>query len=389
MKRFLPWILFILMLCLLGGIYLYVSSAIDAKNQKTARPRPPAKEQVLDVSVTSVKAQEYAAKLFANGTTKARFQVNLTAKVNGDVALINPNFEVGNILPVGAELLKLKNIELISNLSQAKNQLAKAILALKEEERLVDQAEAEWTAAGFSGVPDSELVLREPQLAVAQQTLIEAKNALLEAQEDISNLAINMPFNGLIVERAVSPKTQITTGTTVGAVYSTDRIEITIPLTENDWQKLPSAEEMLQKKWPVIIESIDALNSWKGYVLHTANHIDSTTRMRHLVVAVDSPFSHSPRLLPGRFVTVTITGKALNNLWRLPNSSLSQNSEVWYLDADNRLQAFATLPLFSDNDAIYIKAPAELSKNEQKVLIKPYNSYVKGALVNPLEVNPK
>jgi RND family efflux transporter MFP subunit len=389
MKRFLPWILFILMLCVLGGIYLYVTSAIEAKNQKIATPRPPAKEQVLDVSVTSVNSQEHAAQLSVNGTTLSRFQLNLTSKVNGDIVLINPNFETGNIIPAGTELLKLRNVELLSNLSKAKNQQAKAILALKEEERLVDQAEAEWKAAGFSGEPDSELVLRKPQLAVAKQTLLEAKNALLEAQEDINNLAIKMPFDALIVNRAVSPNTQIAAGTTVGTVYSTDRIEINLPLSESDWQKLPSAEQMLSKKWPVTIESIDRLNSWEGYVLRTANHIDPTTRMRHLVVALDSPLKHSPRLLPGRFVTVAIKGKTLNNLWRLPSSSLSQNSEIWYLDSDNRLQAFAALPVFSDRQAIYIKVPTELNNGVQKVLIKPYNSYVKGALVNPLEVDFK
>ncbi|WP_191600535.1 efflux RND transporter periplasmic adaptor subunit [Marinomonas algicola] len=389
MKRFLPWILFILMSCLLAGIYVYISSAIEAKNQTTARPRPPAEEQVLDVSVIEVRAQKHVAMLSANGTTKSRFEVNLTAKVSGDVERINPNFETGNRVPAGTELLKLKNLELISNLSQAKNQQAKAILALKEEERLVDQAEAEWKAAGFSGDPDSELVLRKPQLAVAKQTLLEAKNALLEAQEDILNLVIKMPFPGLIVERTISPNTQITTGETVGTVYSTDRIEITLPLSNSDWQKLPSAESMLSQKWPVTIESIDNLTRWEGYVLRTANHIDTTTRMRHIVVAIDAPLEQSPRLLPGRFVTVIIKGKPINDLWRLPSSSLSQNSEIWYIDSDSRLQSFATLPVFSDNKSIYIKAPTTLTTDKQKILIKPYNSYVQGALVNPLEVNSK
>ena len=389
MIRNLQWILFILMLCLLGGIYLYVTSAIEAKNQKVSKPRPPAKEQVLDVSVLSVTAQEHTAKLTVSGTTAARFQLDLSSKVSGDIKQMNANFEIGNRLNHGTELIKLSNIELTSKLSQAKNQQAKAILTLKEEERLADQAETEWQAAGLKGDPDSELVLRKPQLAVATRTLQEAQSAVAEALDDIENLSVKMPFNGLIVEKKVSPNTQISAGALVATIYSTDRIEINLPLSSSDWQKLPSPEIMIDTKWPVLVQAVDQSSAWQGYVLRAANHIDPVTRMRHLVIAVDTPLDLSPKLLPGLFVEVTVTGKPLSNLWRLPNSSLSQNSEIWYIDKESRLQAFSTLPAFADSDAIYIKVPETLNQSVQKVLIKPYNSYVKGTLVNPLEVAPK
>ncbi|MFT2112708.1 efflux RND transporter periplasmic adaptor subunit, partial [Marinomonas sp. 2405UD68-3] len=390
MKRFSQWIVLAIMIFVLAGVYFFITNAIDAKNKRTSKPRPPAKEQVLDVSVITVFAEKHAATLTAFGTAEPRFQLNLTSKVSGDLIDLNPLFETGKQVKNESTLATLHNYELLSQFDQAKSQIAKARLSFEEEVRQVEQAKAEWKAAGFIGEPDSDLVLRKPQLEVTKATLIEAKSALKKAQDDVNHLTVRAPFDALIVTRDVSLGSQVQSGTKLGTLYSTDRIEITLPLTPKDWTKLPAPEEMIQNKWPIAITSINETTLgkkevWQGYVLRAANHIDTTTKMRSLVVAVDDPFSLKPILLPGSFVQATLFGKPLNDLWRLPSSALSQKSDIWYVDSDNRLKAFPSTPIFMDKDSVYIQAPNELKNTPQKVLIRPYNSYIQGALVNPIE----
>ncbi|MEO9911613.1 MAG: HlyD family efflux transporter periplasmic adaptor subunit, partial [Lentilitoribacter sp.] len=269
--------------------------------------------------------------------------------------------------------------------ASAKNTLASAVLALKEEIRQGEQAKAEWQAAGFNTAPDSDLVLREPQLAAAQAEVDAAKEALKDAQADLAHTKIKAPFDALITARSISPGRYLSSDSEVGTLYSIDRAEIQIDLSNSDWLKLPDTSTLLEKKWPVTIHSIDDDSQWQGKILSVGLHIDETTRMRSLVIGLDNPLTQSTPLLLGSFVTISLEGKALDNLWRLPNTALSQKSEIWYLDEDSRLAAFETTPKFVDTQYVYIDVPVGMRDKSYQVLIKPYNSYIKGALVAPIE----
>lgn len=384
MKRFSLWITLTLALISIAGVYFYITSAIEAQNNKVRQPRPEAKEQALEISVIDAKLGSYAAEIKASGLVEPRYSLTITSQVSGEVIQISDQFESGQIVKKGLLLATLKNTELTSLVASAKKSVASAELALKEENRQGEQARAEWKASGFTETPDSDLVLREPQLAAAKAELDSAKTALMNAQNNLKNTKLTAPFDALVVERTISPGSYLSSGSDIGTLYSVDRAEIKIDLSNNDWLKLPDTQTLLKSNWPVTIANIDDKTNWQGTILSVGLHVDETTRMRSLTIGLNKPLEHTPPLIPGSFVAITLKGKLLDNLWRLPNTALSQKSEIWYLDEDNRLAAFETTPRFVDSKYVYIQVPKAMQNSPYQILIQPYNSYIKGTLVAPI-----
>lgn len=387
MKRFSLWITLILALISIGGVYYYITNALEEQNNKVRKPRPEAAEQALQISVIDAELGSYAAQISASGLVEPRYSLTITNQVSGEISRLSNQFESGKIVKKGHLLATLKNTELASLVASAKNTVASAELALKEEIRQGEQARAEWDASGFNEAPDSDLVLREPQRVAAQAELASAQAALLNAQNDVNNTKITAPFDALIVERLVSPGSYLSAGSDIGTLYSVDRAEITIDLSNSDWLKLPDTNTLLNANWPVTIASIDDNATWQGHILNVGLHIDETTRMRSLTIGLNKPLEQASPLIPGSFVSISLKGKPLDNLWRLPNTALSQKSEIWYLDADNRLAAFETTPRFVDAKYVYIQVPDAMQKTRYQVLVQPYNSYVKGTLVAPIKAS--
>lgn len=385
MKRLSLWITLTLALTTVAGAYFYVTSAIEAKNNKVRNPRPEAEEQAIKMTVMEAEMGSYAATVKASGLVAPRYSLTLTNEVSGTVTQVSDLFESGKVVKKGHLLARLRNTELQSDLASAKNDLASAELALKEEKRQGEQARAEWDASGFSEAPDSDLVLREPQLIAAQAEYDYAKAAVSNAQSDLRQTQIVAPFDALIVQRDISPGSYLSSSSELGTLYSIDRAEIQIDLSNSDWAKLSDEKTLLTSDIPVSIESVADNASWEGTIIHVGLHIDESTRMRSLTIGLNKPLEQSPILIPGAFVKVTLQGKQQNNLWRLPNTALSQKSEIWYLDENSRLSTFETTPLFVDSQYIYIDVPDAFQNKPTQVLVQPYNSYLEGTLVSPIK----
>jgi len=329
MKRTLKlqWILLILAAICVVAVYAYIKFAVEAQNNKVRKPRPEAPEQAINISVVNAEMGSYAAQIQASGLASPRYSLSLTSQVSGEITTLSEQFEAGQLIKKGHVLARINNAELSSAVASAKNTLASAELALKEEIRQGEQARAEWEAAGFQDAPDSDLVLREPQLAAAQAEFDAAKAELTSAQNDLRHANITAPFDALVVQRTVSPGSYLSSGSEVGTLYSIDRAEISVDLSNSDWLKLPDAQTLIKNDWPVLIASIDTNTQWQGKILNVGLHIDQDTRMRSLTVSLDNPLSQETPLVPGSFVQVALAGKSLDKLWRLPNTALSKKAK--------------------------------------------------------------
>ncbi len=364
----------------------YIGYSLAAAPERMS-PKAAADAMAPDVSVIEVQPETYSATVSAFGAATAHYELALTAKVSGYVASLSPSFEAGNVVDQGEVLLQLDDRDYRSALRSAENNLATAKLALLEEQRQSAQAKAEWESAGLDGSPDSELVLRQPYVEAAQASVRSATAQVTSARADLQHTTISAPFEAMVVTRGVAPGSYVQANTEIGTLYSTDRVEINLALSAEDWRKLPALEQLTQGDWPAELRDIEGNGQWQGRVIRVERHLDTTTRQRTLIVAVDAPLAQPSALLPGTFVDVTLPGRELSGLWRLPNSALSQRSEIWYVAPDNTLASFSATPLFSDSDAIYIAVPEALAMQAQRVLLHPLNNYLAGMAVNPVIKN--
>lgn len=384
-RRIINWSTIIVALIILVAAILYTRQLI-AEQVGHNRPSQVEQAQLPDVAVLTVTGATYNASIRGYGEAQTHYSLTLTAQTSGQVVKQSAQLESGRQLKKGDVLLQLEDSDYQSAVADAKSALASAKLALLEEQREARQAEAEWQASGLSGEPDSDLVLHEPQLESARAVVVKAQAALTSAEKNLSRTKITSPFDAIVVERFTSPGSYLQVGTQVATLYSTDMIEVPVPLSTRDWDNLPETTTLTNSSWPVQLKGVEGAETWSGRVLRAEQHVDTTTRQRTLLIAVDSPLEQAPPLLPGTFVEVGINGSDVDNVWKLPNSALSQRGEIWYV-TNGILARFPTEPVFSHDSSIYIRVPKELAQTPTKIVVHPLSSYLPGMKVQPIEEN--
>lgn len=359
-----------------------IGLAISYNGQKMAQqangPKPePAKSLAPNVSVINAVPSTYQAYVSGHGEAKAHWALSLKAQVKGEITNMSEQFATGNVVNKGQVLTQIDNTEYLQAVASAKATLADAKLALQEEQDLGNQAKREWQRSGVTQAPSSPLVFRTLQLEAAQATADNAQYALQTAQRDEKNTHISAPFDAVILSRDVDLGTYVSIGDTLATLNSTDKVEISVPLSLSQWQNLAS-----DKSGEVILSDVTTQNQWQGYIARFEQHLDDSSRQRSVVVALDKPFEQATPLLPGTFLAVQIAGKALNNVIKLPASAVSQEGLIWYVNEQNTLMSIQAQKLFERGDYVYI-SPIEGHTN-LRVVARPLVSYLNDMLVNPI-----
>ncbi|KPW05543.1 efflux RND transporter periplasmic adaptor subunit [Pseudoalteromonas sp. P1-11] len=359
-----------------------IGLAISYNGQKMAQqangPKPElAKSVAPNVSVINAVPSTYQAYVSGHGEAKAHWALSLKAQVKGEITNMSEQFATGNVVKKGQVLAQIDNTEYLQAVASAKATLADAKLALQEEQDLGNQAKREWQRSGVTQAPSSPLVFRTLQLEAAQATADNAQYALQTAQRDEKNTHISAPFDAVILSRDVDLGTYVSIGDTLATLNSTDKVEISVPLSLSQWQNLAS-----DKSGEVILSDVTTQNQWQGYIARFEQHLDDSSRQRSVVVALDKPFEQATPLLPGTFLAVQIAGKALNNVIKLPASAVSQEGLIWYVNEQNTLMSIQAQKLFERGDYVYI-SPIEGHTN-LRVVARPLVSYLNDMLVNPI-----
>ncbi|WP_115717058.1 efflux RND transporter periplasmic adaptor subunit [Gallaecimonas mangrovi] len=347
-------------------------------------PLPKQKVEVVypRVTVSTVQPHSYTAQVKSYGEVKAHFSLTLTSEVAGTIDSLASDFETGAIVTKGSELAKINDVKYRQALASAKASESSSYVSLLEEQREGKQALAEWQRSGLSGKPDSPLLLRKPQLQSAQAAYDSAKNDVAEAERNLELTRIKAPFKAIVVSRDISPGSYISAGGTVATLYSADRVEVSLPLSGEQWAQLPDPSQLLGAQVNLINAAGDG--QWQGLVNRVERSYGSA-RQRNLVVAVQAPFEKAQPLMPGIFVTGLVPGKQVDGLLKVPASAISNSGEIWYVKAGNLLGKFPADVKFAIGSDIYIRPPS--AQDSWKILIAPLDSYLPDMHVNPMEAS--
>lgn len=356
------------------------STTVPITDQESAKQSKALSGSIINlqqVSVQTTRSASYQATVVGFGEAHAQYELDYSSEVSGRVKKLAEHFKTGYILKKGAVLATLDNTSYQQVLAQAKADVASANLALLEEQREGVQARSEWQRSGLVGDPDSSLVLREPQLANVKAALENALQSLNKAQKDLNDTIIRAPFDALVVSREIQPGSYLQAGDSVATLYSVDRIEVEIPLSDKQWENLPSWNNNSNKQWSVTLQSSNGHEQWQGRIERIEQHL-SEERQRSLIVVVDKPLAQASQLYPGSFVEATIAGTQMDNLWELPASAISQQGELWTIDSQGELQKNSATKLFENEDKVYVLADQECAV---QVVKRPISNFQVGMQV--------
>ncbi|WP_417316828.1 efflux RND transporter periplasmic adaptor subunit [Emcibacter sp.] len=364
---------------LVGGVVL--SWGIVA-----AKPEPEKKEHVVEarkVRVVTAHAQPTSLLVETQGTVMPRQMIDLVPQVAGNIVYVSDKFVAGGNFEKGETLLRIDPRDYEAAVTSAEARVAEARQRQLQEQQEAALAKEEWEMLG-QGDP-SDLVLRKPQLADAEAKLKAAEAALYTARLDLERTEIKAPFNGLLTEKLVDFGQYISPGSRMGIYYSTDVLEVRLPLTSRDLGKFNLVQ--LQNGKAELTATLtgtfaDKSYTWKGRIVRSEGVIDTKSRILYVVAELKGEEVYSMenglRMTIGQFVVAHIEGRAYESAFQLPRQVLRQGDSVLVVDSENKLRTRKVEVLESNREHVVIASGLE---EGDKVCVSQLGIAVDGTLV--------
>ncbi|MGO3442114.1 MAG: efflux RND transporter periplasmic adaptor subunit [Pseudoalteromonas distincta] len=330
----------------------------------------PEKKEVIDtrptVQVEPVAANDHQVIINSYGEVKPLENTLLSAQVSGEVLSWHPNFVAGGIVARGETLFTIEKDNYEAAVLVAEAELARAQAGLIEEQAQAQVAEDE--AKRFPSKARTDLFLRKPQVLSAQASVKSAQAALKRAQRDLDNCDVTAPYDALVISRNIGVGQFVTMGSQVAELNNIETAEVIIPIAGFDSVFLP---ERIKGITATVIQK--GLNSFtrEGVIDRDLGIVDSATRMSSLVVRIEDPYglkTKQPSIKFGSYVQVNFAGTTLNNIYRLPQA-LVNNQTVWVVNKSQELEPRKVTVIREEGEYFYISSG--LNADDQLVTTLP------------------
>lgn len=369
-------------------IIIGISTAIAAVLYMLGQisPDPIQEKDPMDVNVQILTPIDYQIKIKSTGTTTPITQTVLTSEVGGEVIYRSKKFSEGSSVISGEILAKIDDTDLQLQYKNALLQLASAEVQFAVQKAEAEIAQEAWDQVG-EGIPQ-ELTTKKPQLKQAKAALEVAKAQVQSAEKKLNKTEITAPYTGRIQNINIDLGSTIIPGQPVGSMYTSNEIEVTLSVKDSDLQFLdiPMDGRKLNpdQKSIVIIKSLykGEMQEWAGNLERVDGVIDPMTRMIKLIANFKNNFIEETKpILPiGLFVEAEINGKQLEDVFMIPNSALTPNGELLFLNQDDALDIRKVRVLTKMKNHILVK---EGMKAGERVVVSKLSIATNGMLVNP------
>jgi RND family efflux transporter MFP subunit len=353
-------ILVISLAVIIAGVLAAVFLISTAPKAKKRRPQKTASL----VKVITLKPDEHRIVVRAMGTVVPAREIVLESQVSGEIVAINRKFIVGGLLKKGSEILRLdqEDYQLALTLASAKVKDAESKLKLLEAE--AEAAKEEWRELYGNredkGSNPPPLVFKEPQLEAARASLVAEKAELKKAQLNLERTRITAPFNAVVRTKYVDRGSQVSAQEKLAELVGTDEywIQASIPVNTLHWITIPKNAGHKGSKVRILYR-----NNYEreGRVIQLLGDLETEGRMARILVAVRDPLNsksgedNQPPLLIGEYVHTDIEGRALESVYRIPRHALRDNSNIWLVSDENKLEIREVKALWRDTETVLLR----------------------------------
>ncbi|WP_395645914.1 efflux RND transporter periplasmic adaptor subunit [Terricaulis sp.] len=350
--------------------------------EKQGNAHPPA------VQFAVAHARPTTLSLSVQGEARPRNEASLAAQVGGRIVWVSPQFVEGGSFRQGDVLARVEDADYRLAVTRARSQVAQAEEGLAREQAEGELARQDWQALGRGEPPP--LAVRAPQLAQAQAALAAAQASLRSAELDLARTSIRAPFAGRVRERRANVGDFVGPGAPVAVMFSTDTMEIRIPLTDADLAsaRIPVGFSATSANpGPVAhVSSVSGgrIQTWEGRLVRTEATVDARTRLVYGVVEVRDPFNarNAAPLAPGMFVAVRLEGSTRETLVAAPRSALKRNEFVYVVRPDNTIDVRQVRPAQTTADEVLFR---EGVADGERVVVSVLTSPRQGMAVTPID----
>lgn len=311
-----------------------------------AKPEPEKKEvEELARSVRVVKAEASNVSLTvkSQGTILSKQVIELVPQVSGQITFVSEKFVAGGRFEKGEVVLKIDPRDYQYAVITAEARVTESQQRLEQEKAEAALAISEWQILGEGAA--SDLTLRKPQLADARAKVNAARASLKTAELNLERATIRAPFTGLLTEKTVDLGQFISPGSKIGKYYSTDVLEVRLPLSNRDLGQFDMARLQAgvdRLKVTLTGQFANKQHNWEGIIVRTEGVIDIKTRVLYVVAELRGSqlraLEDGTPASIGQFVSARIEGRNLNKVITLPREVLRQGDRVLVVDENNKLR---------------------------------------------------
>ncbi|ESU29394.1 putative Co/Zn/Cd efflux system membrane fusion protein [Flavobacterium limnosediminis JC2902] len=302
------YIIYLLLSIVLGGMIFYRISE-NKEKEEGGKGKGGGDKKPSRVTGIVLKPQVFSDNLSLSGSIEANEQVEIRSEVSGIVESIN--FEEGTLVSKGQQLLKINDLELRAQLSQAKT---KQTLASENERRarLLLQKEA--------------ISQEEYDIASADFRSAKAQTQLIQAQ--IAKTSVKAPFSGKIGLRSISKGTYATPTTVIANLVNTSQVKITFSIPEKY-----AVQMKINTQLSFTVAGSKEVFSAKIYAIEPG--IEVETRTLKMRAIADNP---TGKLIPGTFASIALPLDKINDALLVPTEALIpvQNGKKVFISVDGK-----------------------------------------------------
>jgi len=348
---------------------------LSVKLLAEARPEPEKKEEetrLVSLYVDEARSESVRVQVETQGEVRPKTEIDLIPQVSGRIVQLSERFNAGAAFEAGDLLLKIDDTDYRLALVRAEAAVAQAQTELERQLATKDIKEKEWRNNRREGEEPTPFSLNLTQVAQAEAMLRSAKADLRRARLDLERTEFRLPFDGRVRERAVGIGQFVTAGAPLGTVFSTDTVEVRLPLTDTQLVELnlPMGYEAASYDEAPMVRFHASLGNrhydWEGRIVRVSAAVDEDTRLIYATAELADPYGAGARdgmpMAVGMFVNAAIDGVQERDAIVMPRLALRNEDKVYVINSENRLEIRTVDVISTSSDRVLIAngvAPGE------------------------------
>ncbi len=334
---------------LLIPIAVLVGCVFIVQAMVAAKPTPektPKAQRVVSLYVDEAISESLQLTVNSHGEVKPKTEINLTSLVSGQIVSISSKFAEGAEFAKNESLIKIDDAAYKLAVIQAQAQLASAKVSVEREMANSKIKKEQWKRKN-SGSKPTDFALNKPQIAEAKANLKAAESELNNAKLNLARTEIKAPFQGRVMLENIGIGQYITPATDLGHIFSTDVVEVRLPLTDSQLVELnlPMGFMANDNNAPIVNFSAIVGNqnhNWQGRIIRTNASIDKESRLIYAIAEVIDPYGtgsdNNTALAVGMYVSASIESNKTQDTMVLPRLALRSNNKVYVVNDDSKLE---------------------------------------------------
>jgi RND family efflux transporter MFP subunit len=360
-----------------------------------AKPAPEKKEEaqrLVSLYVDEVASDQVTVTVETQGEVRPKTEIDLVPQVSGRVVMLSDRFAEGAKFDPDTVLIRIDDSDYRLELVQAEARVAAAHTSLEEELATAKIKEAQWRTKGGNAEP-TPFALNVPQVAEARARLRSAEAELEEARLNLARTEIRVPFHGRVRSKNIGLGQFVSSGTSLGRVFSVDTVEVRLPLTDTQLMELnlPMGYSADQGQGPLVNFKATVGNEshfWQGRIRRVNAAVDQETRLIYATAEVEDPYGKAAvtgmPMAVGLFVSAEIAGVDQRPVFVMPRKALRNEDKVYVVNGDSKLEIRTVEVLSTSEELVYVTSGVEPG---EQVVTSTIPAAVDGMQVQAISAN--